>query len=321
MMPRRVLCRFLLLMLCALAVLRAQAECPLQPDVAAPPTQAEAQAALRVAHDHGFLWRISKEGRTSFLYGTLHVARKDWVYPGPQVLRALRASDTIALELDMLDPAIVAKITAGIQEPSSLVLPTSLVERLRAQAGTLCLQYEKVARLAPGIQMMLLEMQVGHWDGLDATYAIDAVLAGFGHAGKKNVVSLETPELQLALLHPGEDAEELAMVATGLDELESGQARRMLRRIAATWANGDLDELEHYADWCECLRTPAERALMRRTLDERNPGLAEHVDALHAAGKQVFAAVGSLHMIGPLGLPSLLAQRGYRVERVAFSGD
>ena len=24
--------------------------------------------------DHGFLWRVSKDGRSSWLYGTLHVA-------------------------------------------------------------------------------------------------------------------------------------------------------------------------------------------------------------------------------------------------------
>jgi len=30
----------------------------------------------------------------------------------------------------------------------------------------------------------------------------------------------------------------------------------------------------------------------------------------------VFAAVGSLHMIGPKGLPALLAERGYRIERI-----
>jgi uncharacterized protein len=55
---------------------------------------------------------------------------------------------------------------------------------------------------------------------------------------------------------------------------------------------------------------------MKRALDDRNPALAEHIDALHQSGKQVFAAVGSLHMFGPLGLPALMAKRGYRVERV-----
>jgi hypothetical protein len=30
----------------------------------------------------------------------------------------------------------------------------------------------------------------------------------------------------------------------------------------------------------------------------------------------VFAAVGALHMVGPLGLPKLMAERGYSVQRV-----
>ena len=55
---------------------------------------------------------------------------------------------------------------------------------------------------------------------------------------------------------------------------------------------------------------------MKRMLDDRNPLLAAAIDACTAAARAVFAAVGSLHMIGPTGLPALLRQRGYRVEQV-----
>jgi hypothetical protein len=51
-------------------------------------------------------------------------------------------------------------------------------------------------------------------------------------------------------------------------------------------------------------------------IDQRNPALAAAIDALHSDGRQVFAAVGALHMVGPLGLPALMAQRGYAVQRV-----
>ena len=57
---------------------------------------------------------------------------------------------------------------------------------------------------------------------------------------------------------------------------------------------------------------------MKRLLDDRNPTLADRIAALHAEGHAVFAAVGSLHMIGPAGLPTLLAQRGFSVEQVRF---
>ena len=45
---------------------------------------------------------------------------------------------------------------------------------------------------------------------------------------------------------------------------------------------------------------------------------AARIDSLHASGQPVFAAVGSLHLVGRLGLPALLAERGYKVERVNF---
>ena len=56
---------------------------------------------------------------------------------------------------------------------------------------------------------------------------------------------------------------------------------------------------------------------MTRLVDARNPALAADIDALHTSGKRLFAAVGSLHMVGPGGLPARLAKRGYRVERIA----
>ena len=98
--------------------------------------------------------------------------------------------------------------------------------------------------------------------------------------------------------------------------MESGRASPTIKRIAQVWADGDLDTLTRYESWCDCLKTPADRKAMARLIDARNPALADAIAALHASGKQVFAAVGSLHMIGPRGLPALLARRGYRVERI-----
>jgi hypothetical protein len=64
------------------------------------------------------------------------------------------------------------------------------------------------------------------------------------------------------------------------------------------------------------VRTPAERRALQRLLDDRNPGLAEGIARLHDQGQRVFGAVGALHMVGPTGLPALLAARGFRVTPV-----
>ena len=76
------------------------------------PTAERMQAAQQNARDRGFLWRISKDGRVSFLYGTIHMAKFEWMFPGPIVSQALRATDTIALEMDLLDADIQAELAS-----------------------------------------------------------------------------------------------------------------------------------------------------------------------------------------------------------------
>ena len=277
------------------------------------------QAAARNARDHGFLWRISKDGRTSYLYGTIHVAKFAWRFPGPSVSQALRATDTLALELDMLDADIQGRMVKGMAALRSTPLPGSLQKRMRHQAEAACVPYDSIASLSPELQVTTLTMMAGRGAGLEAEYAIDAVLAQTGRDEKKHVVSLETPEMQLNLLQMKNSQETIAFVEDSLAELETGRSLKMLNRIAKIWADADYSEMARFDEWCECLNTEIEREVMKRALDDRNPALAEHIDALHQSGKQVFAAVGSLHMFGASGLPALMVKRGYQVERVNLS--
>jgi hypothetical protein len=289
-------------------------ECP--PAAQSPDTE-QVQAGMRAARDHGYLWRISKGGRSSYLYGTLHVAKLAWMYPGPRTAQALAASDTIALELDLLDPDVMRRLAEGMAALPGAALPPPLARRMAGLAAAECLPPQALAALAPELQVATLMSLVARRDGLDPAYGIDAFLAGFGRSTGKKMVSLETPELQLRLLQMDDAAERLEFVEQSLAELESGRARPQLVHMAQVWADGDLDTLTRYEDWCDCLKTKSDRDAMVRLLDERNPALAEGIDALHRSGRQVFAAVGSLHMIGRHGLPALLAQRGYRVERLS----
>ncbi|HUG24953.1 TraB/GumN family protein [Piscinibacter sp.] len=288
------------------------------PPSAQMPTQEQAQAGRQAARDRGFLWRIRKDGRSSYLYGTVHVARFDWLWPGSAVLDAVRASDVIALELDMLDPDIVQRLRAGMAPRPDRALSAPLAARMKAQLKSACLPEQLMAAMSPEMIATTLIVMAGRRDGLDPAYAIDMVLADLGRELKKPVASLESPELQLQLLHASTAAQAEAMVEQVLSSLEAGEAGPMLERIAQIWADGRLQELERYEQWCDCLDTAEERALHERLLDGRNPALAGRIDALHRGGKRVFAAVGALHMIGPRGLPALLAQLGYEVERVTF---
>jgi uncharacterized protein YbaP (TraB family) len=312
---------------CVLAVLAwplavaAQASAPACPPQTQAPTAEQVQAATRSARDRGALWRISRDGASSYLFGTLHVGKLEWALPGPQLRAALAATDTIALELDPTDPQLAARMAAPSVAGAPTRLPAALAERLARQLDAACLPAQvrpAIDGMHPVMRAVTLSVLEARWAGLDVGYAQEFALAGYGRAAQRRIVSLETPELQLAALVPSDAQEMQRMVGTMLDQLEQGATRRTVARMAEAWARGDLAELEQYERWCECVLNGDDRKLLARLLDDRNPALAERIEALHKEGRKVLAGVGALHMVGPLGLPALLRQRGFAVERLPF---
>ena len=308
------------LLLAAPMLARAQAASapPGCPPAAVPLDAERFQTGMREARDHGFLWRLDKDGRTSYLYGTIHAARPAWMFPGPRTSAALEASEVLALELDLLDPAVQQRLVQAASAGPEDRLPAPLLARIEQRMAAECVDAAPWRTFAPEFQVASLSVLAARRDGLDPAYAIDLVLALIARDLGKATASLETPEAQIAALRMPTRQATIDFVSSELDELDAGRARPLLARMAAAWTDGNLADLEDYERWCDCLNTDAERASMKRLLDDRNPLLAEAIDALHAGGRSVFAAVGSLHMIGPGGLPALLRRRGYTVEAVRF---
>jgi hypothetical protein len=287
-------------------------DCPPQAQAPTPP---QLQAAAARARDRGLLWRVTRDGRTSYLYGSIHVGKLDWAFPGRQVRMALMAADTLALEIDVGDPQVAARLTP----PTDSVTPTlaaELRERLARQADAACVPRELLDALHPVMQAVTLTVLAARWQGLDPGYAQEFVLGGLARASQRRVVSLESPESQMAALIPREAAQAERMVAQMLEQLEKGSVQRVITRLAAAWERGDLAEITAYEGWCDCVDSDEDRVQMQRLNDDRNPALADAIEALHRDGRTVFAAVGTLHMTGAKGLPLLMQQRGFTVQRV-----
>ena len=292
----------------------ARRACPPNPEQ---PTQASVQQASAAARDRGFLWRLERDGRTSWLYGTIHIGRFEWIFPGPQVRAALQGSRSIALELDLTDPATVQQfqqLSAAIPVPT---LTADLQRRLAAQAERACLPQQQAAALHPLMQGITYTLLDARWDDLHAAWAQEVVLAGITKRTGRPVIALETPQTQVEALFTAEGPEALRRIEQMLDQLEAGKPRRQMLRLATAWEQGNLEELANFEQWCECILTEEDREMMQRLQTDRNPGLAARIEQAHAEG-EVFAAVGALHMTGPQGLPALLQARGFAVERVVF---
>ncbi|RYY62746.1 MAG: TraB/GumN family protein [Comamonadaceae bacterium] len=308
---------FRTLSLCLLAG-AAIAQAPPQPcKVPPPPSSEEIQAASKRPADRGFLWRIEKDDRASWLYGTMHVGTPDGYFVGSKVRGALRQSDTLALELDLADPDTAAVFTEAV--PPALLarlLTPERQRRLDRQVAAACLPPGVFARVRPVLQVTTLAGLALRQQGLRFEFGSEHFLGAYARSNKKPLVALETARGQLQALIGDDEAEETRGVDEALDQLESGHALEVAARLAAAWARSDWAELDNYRAWCDCVKTPADERALRRLLDDRNPGLANGIAALHDKGQRVFAAVGALHMVGAQGLPTLLAARGFTVARV-----
>ena len=291
----------------------ATATCPPTAEALSP--EAVRQGLLS-AQDRGFLWQARRDGRVLWLYGTVHAAQRQWMFPGPAVLDAVKASDQLALELDLLDPAIASRLQAAVAaRPGEAALPQALQQRLKAQAAQACVG-DALSRLRPEMQAMSLVALAGRRDGLDPAYGIDGFLGGLARGLGKPVISLETPEAQIQALVQDSLPLRDQLVDETLAELERGETVPGLLRLTRAWADGRLDELENYGQWCRCLDTEQQRAFHARLVEGRNAPLTRRVVALHEAGRSVFVAVGALHMVGASGLPAALAREGFEVRRI-----
>ena len=149
-----------------------------------------------------------------------------------------------------------------------------------------CVDARAWREFVPEFQIASLAVLAARRDGLDPSYAIDLVLAA------------HRPRLRqgggLARDARGADRGAAHADARGDDRVRHQRPRRARGRPAAAaarahgtaWTDGNLAELEGYERWCDCVNTAAERASMKRLLDDRNPLLAAAIDTLHAGGRR-----------------------------------
>lgn len=299
--------------------IRAAQDCPPPPRA---PTPEQLSSSLREVRDRGLLWRLEREGQVGWLYGTLHVGRPAWSFPGPMVSRALRAADTLALELDPSDPALPQALqaaSAAARTGPEPLLGTELAARLQAMAQAACVQGPAFNSLHPVLQLTTLVIQSGRRQGLEPAFGQETTLARIAKIAGKRLVALESAQQQLLVLIPADPQRLREMLDASLSALASGQAGALHLALAEAWAQGDLDRLSNPAQLCDCVPSDSDRELMRRANDERNPAMADAIAAQLAQGHRVFAAVGALHMTGPAALPLLMARRGYAVQRIHFA--
>lgn len=272
-----------------------------QPDDATPP------AGPRPA-----LWAVEDaRGNTAgWLFGTIHALPDGTRWETPALARAIERAGVLVVEVRDLDPKRtaaafdrLARDTPG--PPLSERLPpaargdlTELLEREGANPR----QFDALETWAAALALGRLASTSSPANGVDK-----AVIARF--AGRP-IAELEGAPDQLAIFDALPERDQRRLLAAVL--AEQGDPAADARALAEAWLAGDLAQLE---------RTTRRGLLADPTLYEalaaaRNRAWMRRLVPLLESGRRPLVAVGTAHLLGPDGLPALLAAQGYRVRHI-----
>jgi uncharacterized protein len=260
------------------------------------------------------LWSVEGEGGPVLLLGSVHLLRTD-DQPLPAVVHeAYRRAARIVMELDPRELDAAASQAAlqkvGVSDAGASVAETltseewRLAESLASEAG---LDLQAVSRFEPWFAALALYNQALAAAGYQPSLGVELQLAGWAASDGKPISGLETMEEQLLLfksLAAPIQRQMLLKMLADLPDLDSEAGR-----IIAAWRGRDSAALARILD--EDFR--GFEALRDTIVSDRNRAWVPAVEALLAEEDTSLVAVGTLHLVGPEGLPALLEARGYTV--------
>jgi uncharacterized protein YbaP (TraB family) len=273
------------------------------------------------ARHQGGLFRVSHGGRVAYLFGTVHMGTRGFYPLPPEVSRALGGANRIVVELDTRanDAWLRALALHGRYAPGDSIRKHLPARTLRLLTDALHARGISVASMAGYkpwlVANLLLSMELER-KGYRRSNGVEQALLAEARRHGLQVTELESAEYQLALYDTLDEARSARYLEEVLEGLENGRALRTAQAVIEAWSSGDVRALDVVLQ--ESTTGPGVVAEFTRRvlLGRRNPDMANQIERLMRKDSVTFIGVGLLHLLGANGLPQLLAQRGYLVERV-----
>jgi len=257
--------------------------------------------------------RLPDRPGTLYLLGSIHVGSAQTRQLNPTIVQAWRYSDELVVEVD-LDASSADGARAWGQRaylPSGChladVLSPETWQLLSSHLEAHGLEMARFASLKPWAVVLQLARIEFEQAGFAAEQGVDRRFLNAA-AGRKPVVALESYSLQLDLY----DGFSLKVQEMMLRDLLQPSDPYETAALVDAWEHGDeqafLDLLFPDSDRWQAYR--------ERFFYQRNENMVRKLAELEHDGRTRFVVVGVGHMVGPRGIPALLAAQGWTVERI-----
>ena len=264
-----------------------------------------------------FMWKVEgPDGSSAYLLGSLHVLTAEFYPLSATINKAFAESKTLVEEVDideMNDPMVMmaALSKAMLSDGRTLdqVIAPELYAEVKKRAEKTGMPMMAIQRMKPwlvAISLMAPMLQAAGFKpelGIDKHFFDRAKDSGMKRQG------LETMAFQLDQFDSMSPKLQEEMLRTTIEDLDKEVAG--VKEVAQAWSFGNIAAMEKIT--LE-QRTEAPE-LYQRLLVERNLNWIPHVEACIKQNSACFIVVGAAHLVGPDGLPTLLAKKGYKVTQ------
>jgi len=266
--------------------------------------------------DRGLFWKVEKDGRTSFLFGTVHVWKREWLPLNPGIEKAFADAKTLAVELDpaKMDMASAARrMMLCCNETLERQLGKPLYEQIRAETERMGLPEAAIAKMKPWGAMLVLAATKLQQLGFSPDAGLDNYLIQKAKASGKRIIELESGEQQLAVMDGLSARSQTALLVELLANIDG--TPQVLDSIVAAWKRGDAGAA-FALNQKDLSDSEARREFEDKFLYQRDVAMTRKIEVLLSQPGSHFIAVGSLHLVGPRSIVEQLKAKGYRVEQI-----
>lgn len=278
-------------------------------------TSKTTQTAVTVKKEalaNSLLWKISGNGleQPSYLYGTIHLTCNYML--SDKIAKAFEETDQLALEIDMDDPSMQAKMMKGMMMSDGKSMKEMLSEEDYKQLNTffksnMGFNLDMFNTVKP---FMISSMLISKTVPCESPMSYEVEFMKITKDQNEEVKGLETIEYQMGVFDSIPYKEQLddllKMAKEGLEE-----SKNEFEQLNALYGKENLDGLMKLMTEDEDVSAK----FITELLDKRNQNWIPVIERM-SKEKPTFYGVGAMHLAGEQGVINLLRKEGYDVEAV-----
>lgn len=266
----------------------------------------------------GFFYEVNNKGNKIYMLGSIHVGNSS-LYPiDENIIKALKSSEKIYMEIDLSNREEAKKMRQKIYYNDGKNLKDDLGEELYSRVLKIFQGYgmeeDQVKILRPwAIYNTMASDPKG--ESPKGSFGVESYFLALSLLNKIEIDELESMEFQSNILSNFDKKTYVEMIENLTAEIEKNGYKNInsgLYTLLDAWQNGDRDKMKSILS---LKGDEASEKFNEAILDERDEGMAKKIDAmLKKDGKNTyFILIGSAHLVPENSVTGILKDMGYKV--------